>query len=80
MVATYPGRHVKLFRNGKNQAVRIPIEFELDGSNAIMRRENNRLTIELAPPRSLSALLASWTPLQEELPEIVDLPPEDVEL
>lgn len=80
MVATYPGRHVKLFRNGKNQAVRIPIEFELDGSDAIMRRENNRLTIELAPPRSLSALLASWTPLQEGLPEIVDLPPEDVEL
>lgn len=79
MVNTYPERHVKLFRNGKNQAVRIPVEFELNGSDAIMRRENNRLIIELAPPRSLSALLASWTPLQEGLPEIVDLPPEDVE-
>lgn len=22
-------RHVKLFRNGRNQAVRIPVEFEL---------------------------------------------------
>lgn len=80
MVAVYPERHVKFFRNGKNQAVRIPIEFEFNGSDAIMRRENNRLIIELAPPRSLSALLASWTPLQEGLPEIVDFPPEDVEL
>jgi tRNA(fMet)-specific endonuclease VapC len=31
-------RHVKLFKNGRNQAVRIPREFELPGENAIMRR------------------------------------------
>ena len=24
-------RHVRLFRNGRNQAVRIPVEFELPG-------------------------------------------------
>ena len=29
-------RHVRLFRNGRNQAVRIPVEFELPGDEAIL--------------------------------------------
>jgi antitoxin VapB len=33
-------RRVKLFRNGRNQAVRmIPREFELSGKDAVMRKE-----------------------------------------
>ena len=36
-------RHVRLFRNGRNQAVRIPVEFELPGSEAIMHRDGERL-------------------------------------
>ena len=32
-------RRVKLFKNGRNQAVRIPREFELPGEDAVMRRE-----------------------------------------
>ena len=28
-------RHVRLFRNGRNQALRIPREFELEGNEAI---------------------------------------------
>ena len=31
-------RTVKLFRNGRNQAVRIPRELELPGGEAIIRR------------------------------------------
>ena len=31
-------RHVKLFKNGRSQAVRIPREFELPGEDAIMRK------------------------------------------
>jgi antitoxin VapB len=31
-------RHVRLFKNGRNQAVRIPREFELPGEDAIMRK------------------------------------------
>jgi antitoxin VapB len=30
-------RHVRLFRNGRSQAVRIPKDFELEGSEAIIR-------------------------------------------
>ena len=40
-------RHVKLFKNGRNQAVRIPREFEFPGESAIMRKEGDRL-IKLA--------------------------------
>jgi antitoxin VapB len=29
---------MKLFRNGRNQAVRIPVEFELSGGEAILRQ------------------------------------------
>jgi len=51
-------RHVKLFKNGRNQAVRIPRDFELPGDDAVMRKDSNKLIIEAAPPRSLLALLA----------------------
>ncbi len=33
-------RTVRLFRNGRNQAVRIPREFELPGSEALPLRES----------------------------------------
>ena len=45
-------KRVSLFRNGRNQAVRIPREFELPGKEAIMRSEDGRLVIE--PPGSIS--------------------------
>ena len=68
-------RHVRLFRNGRNQAVRIPVEFELPGDEALMRRDGDRLVIEPLAKRGLSALLASLEPLDEAFPEIADPPP-----
>jgi antitoxin VapB len=73
-------RNVKLFKNGRNQAVRIPREFELPGEDAIMRREGDKLVIEAAPPRSLLAVLATLTSIEEDFPEIDDQPPEAVDL
>lgn len=73
-------RHVKLFKNGRNQAVRIPREFELPGEDAIMRKEGNRLIIEPTPPKSLLALLATLAPLDEDFPPIRELPTDPVEL
>lgn len=73
-------RHVKLFRNGRNQAVRIPRGFELPGEDAIMRKEGGRLIIEPSPPKTLLALLETLEPLDEEFPPIEDRPPEPVEL
>ena len=65
-------RHVRLFRNGRNQAVRIPVEFELPGDEAIMHRDGDRLIIEPVRKRGLVALLKSMKPLDEDLPEIND--------
>jgi antitoxin VapB len=73
-------RHVKLFRNGRNQAVRIPREFELPGEDAVMRKEGDRLVIEPAPPRSLLAVLAALEPIDETCPPIEELPHTPVEL
>ena len=73
-------RHVKLFRNGRNQAVRIPVEFELAGNVAIMRREGDTLVIVPVRKRGLAALLESWEEMPEGLPEIEDhrAEPEDI--
>lgn len=65
-------RQVRLFRNGRNQAVRIPVEFELPGDEAIMHRDGERLVIEPVRKRSLVALLKSMKPLDEDFPEIED--------
>ena len=75
-----PERHVKLFRNGRNQAVRIPREFELPGEDAIMRKDGDRLIIEPTAPNSLLALLATLAPLDEEFPPIPDAAPDTVAL
>jgi antitoxin VapB len=75
-----PGRHVKLFMNGRNQAVRIPREFELAGEDAVMRKEGHRLIIEPVPPRSLLALLSTLEPIDEDFPNVSDLPIDPVDL
>ncbi len=63
-------RHVKLFRNGRNQAVRIPVEFELPGDEAVMHRDGDRLVIEPIRKRGLLALLETMEPFNEDFPEI----------
>jgi len=73
-----PERHVRLFRNGHNQALRIPREFELEGEEAIIRKEGDRLIVEPVRKGKLLALLASLDPLTEPFPDIDDdLPPLD---
>jgi antitoxin VapB len=73
-------RRVRLFRNGRYQVVRIPLEFELPGDEAIMHREGNRLVIEPLRKRGLVALLKTMKSLDEDFPEIADSmpPPESV--
>jgi antitoxin VapB len=73
-------QRVKLFRNGRNQAVRIPREFELPGKDAILRKEGTRLILEPVPPKSLLGLLATLEPIKEEFPQIAELPIDPVNL
>ena len=73
---------VKPFRNGRNQAVRIPVEFELPGNEAIMRRDGDRLILEPGRSRGFIALIRSWEPLAKDdaMPSIADprTEPEDI--
>jgi antitoxin VapB len=75
-------RLVRLFRNGRNQALRIPREFELEGEEAIIHKEGDRLIVEPIRKGRLLALLASLDPLTDPFPDIDDdLPPlDDVQL
>ena len=73
-------RHVRLFKNGRNQSLRIPRDFELPGNEAIIRKEGDRLIVEPVQRRSLLALLAKWEPMEEGLAEIEVRPAEPVEL
>lgn len=75
-------RHVRLFRNGRNQALRIPREFELDGDEAILRKEGNKLIIEPIKKDKLLSLLETFDPLDETFPDVdQNLPPlDDVQL
>ena len=73
-------RHVKLFKNGRNQAVRIPREFELPGEDAVIRKEGKKLIIEVAPRKSLLGVLATLSPLDEDFPPISDPIPSPVDL
>jgi len=72
-------RRVRLFRNGRNQAVRIPREFELPGKSAVIRKEGGRLIVESVAPQSL-LVLATLVPIDEEFPEIADASPRPVGL
>jgi len=63
---------IKLFRNGRNQAVRIPVEFELRAMKRICTVAGDRLVIEPVRKRGLVALLKTMKPLEEAFPEIDD--------
>ena len=65
-------RQVRLFRNGRSQAVRIPKEFELPGREATIRKVGDRLILEPARRKSLLQVLASMTPLApgDEFPDV----------
>jgi antitoxin VapB len=63
-------RHVRLFRNGRNQALRIPRDLELPGRAATLRKEGARLIIEPVAGPSLLAVLAKLRPLDEGLPPV----------
>lgn len=76
-------RHVKIFKNGRNRAVRIPVEFDFPGDEVVMRKEGDVITMEPVKKKSdLFEWLATLEPLDEEFPDVDEglLPPEDVDL
>ncbi len=65
-------RVVRLFRNGVNQAIRIPRDLELEGEEAVLRKEGDRLIIEPVRKDRLLTLLTTLEPLEVPFPDIDD--------
>ena len=71
-------RQARLFRNGTSQAVRIPREFEFAAKAVAIHKEGDRVILEpIRKHKDLLALLASLEPIDDEFPDIDDMPPLD---
>ncbi len=85
-----PSRRVRLFRNGANQAVRIPKEFELAANEVVMEQVGNTLVLTPAqadPPKGSAAAmllmleeLRALGPCDDEFPDVDEglLPLDDI--
>lgn len=76
-------RHVRIFKNGRNRAVRIPVEFDFPGDEVIMRKEGDKITLE--PVKKKQESLIQWLRRQPPLDEDFELdlreaPARDVDL
>lgn len=65
-------RTASLFRNGRNQAVRIPVEFELPGDEVLITKTGQKLVIE---PKAVDR--ETWEDFLNSLEAFPDFP--DVE-
>ena len=78
---TTPPRHARPLRSGRNRAVRIPRELELEADEEIANREDRRPAPEpVWRPSGLAEVLAGLTPLDDAFPAVADPPakPEDI--
>jgi antitoxin VapB len=63
------GQTAKLFKNGKSQAVRLPISYRFEGSEVNIRRDDKTGDIILSrKPESLSEFFAYAHSLKAEIP------------
>ena len=63
-------RRVRLFKNGRNQALRIPKDYELPGDEAVIRKEGDMLIVKPVKRLSLLNLLATLENLEEDFPDV----------
>lgn len=86
LLAQSNSKEARLFRNNRSQAVRIPVEFELQCDRVMIHREGVKLIIEpISQPTNIVELLAAWKmepPLKpaDQFPEVKDVyaHPEDI--
>jgi len=77
-------RHVRVFKNGRNRAVRIPVEFDFPGDEVIMRKEGDRIILEpvVNKKETFVAWLRQQPPIEEDFPDfdLPEPPPRPVDL
>jgi antitoxin VapB len=62
-------RRIKLLRNGCDQVVQIPQEFELSGDEVILRASGDRLIFDTVKEVNLLSALRKLGPLRQDLPD-----------
>ncbi len=69
-------RTASIFRNGRNQAVRIPVGFELPGNEVTIEQDGEALIIrpKKASPKTFAELFGSW----EAFPDFPDVDDSDL--
>ena len=74
-----PIRRIAVFRNGANQAIRIPRDFEIDGTEVTIRREGDSLILTPVRHHRLLDLVRQWESLPpvDDFPDIDDPPPQE---
>ena len=79
-------RHVRIFKNGRSRAVRIPKDLDMFADEVVMHLEGERLIIERPTKKRDLREVIDWLRTQprlsedEQCPEIEDFPPEPVDL
>jgi antitoxin VapB len=73
-------RKARLFRKGATQAIRIPRQFELPGTEVQLRKEGDALIITPIKERSLLRTLKALRPIDEDFSRIDELPAERAHL
>ena len=73
-------RDAKVFKNGRSRAIRIPSDFDGFGDVVTLRKVGDTVVIEPKRRNRLAELLVTIEPIEDDFPEIEDLPPEPFEL
>ena len=64
----------KLFKNGRSQAVRLPVEFRFEGDEVLIRRDPDTGDVILSPR---NRKFEEWIKLRDKLLPLI--PPEDLD-
>jgi len=67
-------RTVRLFRNGRNQAVRLPRDFELDSREVYIQRDGDRIILT-PKPLTWDDYFAAAHRLSDDFPDHIEDPP-----
>ena len=69
-------RHVRVFKNGRSRAIRIPREYDIFGDEVVMRKELDRVILEpRRDRRTISEMMATWIEIEEDFLDPDDDPP-----
>ena len=73
-------RQIKIIRLGDRQAIELPPEFELPGEEVVVYKDGDNIILRPVKSLSLIEYLDTLEPMEEDFPEVEDLPIDDVDI